>query len=183
MRRRSLRRYIHAGLAVATLAGAAALAAPAKLAAGDPFPILDTHSVTGTHVVLPAASHDVAFVAILAFSQKAGDESAKWSHALYKALPSDVGIYAVADLSHVPGLFRGFAIGGIKKQASPMQPEHRNHVLLLTAKNDWSQIVPSGSDDDAVIVEVDHDGKITTIVRRAFTDDAASDLAKAVPRP
>ncbi len=54
-------------------------------------------------------------------------------------------------------------------------------MLLLTGKNDWSQIVPSGSNDDAVIVEADGDGKVTMIVRRAYSDEAASDLAKAVP--
>ena len=96
------------------------------------------------------------------------------------ALPSDVAIYAVADLSRVPGLFRGFAISGIRHEASPTQPEHRDHVLLLTHGKAWSQIVPSGADDDAVIVAVDDKGTVTDIERRPFSDAAAVDVAKKI---
>jgi hypothetical protein len=164
------------------LVTATALADPAKLTAGSAFPPVEADSVAGTHVVLPDDCRGTAFVAIFAFSQKAGDAAAQWSHALYKALPLDVAVYAVADLSHVPGLFRGFAVSGIRHDASPTQPEHRDHVLLLTRRNNWSQIVPSGSDDDAVIVAVDRAGIVTDIERRAFTEAAAADLAKAIAK-
>jgi len=169
-----------ASLAVATLVTLAAFADPAKLAMGDPFPPVEADSVAGTHVALPGDRQGAAFVAIFAFSQKAGDAAAHWSHALYKTLPSDVAIFAVADLSHVPGLFRGFAVSGIRQEASPAQPEHGGHMLLLTHRNDWSQIVPSGSDDDAVIVAVDRTGTVTDIERRAFSDDAAIEVEKTI---
>jgi hypothetical protein len=180
MCQRWFKRYASASLAVAMLVTLAAIAEPAKLAAGDPFPLVDADSVAGTHVALPGDRHDAAFVAIFAFSRKAGDAAAHWSHALYKTVPSDVAIYAVADLSHVPGLFRGFAVSGIRHEASPAQPEHGGHVLLLTRRNVWSQIVPSGSDDDAVIVVVDRTGTVTDIERRAFSDDAAIDVEKTI---
>jgi hypothetical protein len=181
MTMRSLSRSIATALALTVLATVPAFADPAILAPGDTFPALAAGSVSGAHVALPADVHGAPFVAIFGFSQKAGEATAKWSRALDTTLPPSIAIYAVADLSHVPGLFRGFAIRGIRKAASPTQPEHRNHLLLLTDKNDWSQIVPRGSDDDAVIVEVDGDAKVTTIVRIAYSDAAAGDLAKSVP--
>jgi hypothetical protein len=55
-------------------------------------------------------------------------------------------------------------------------------VLLLTHANDWSHIVPNGSDDDAVIVAVDRTGTVADIERRAFSDAAAADVAKALAR-
>jgi hypothetical protein len=173
-------RQAWSALAIAVLATLPALADPAKLAVGDAFPTVEADSVSGTHVVLRSDGHGAPFVAIFGFSQKAGEASAQWSHALYKALPPGVEIYAVADLSHVPGLFRGFAVSGIRKEAAPTRPEHRDHVLLLTRANPWSHIVPSGSDDDAVIVAVDKSGLVIDIERRAFSDAAAGDIAKAV---
>jgi hypothetical protein len=167
-------------LAAVTLATLPALADPAKLVTGDAFPPVDAESVAGTHVVLPANRQGQPFVAIFGFSEKAGEASAKWSHALYKALPPRVAIYAVADLSRVPGVFRGFAISGIRKEAAPTQAEHHDHVLLLTRGNDWSRIVPGGSDGDAVIVAVDQTGTIVDIERRAFSAVAADDIAKAI---
>jgi len=180
MRITTLVRQPWCALAIAVLATLPALGDPAKLAAGQAFPPVEAESTSGTHVVLPADAHGGPFVAIFGFSQKAGEASAKWSHALYGSLPSGVAIYAVADLSHVPGLFRGFAISGIRREASPAQPEHRDHVLILTHANVWSQIVPSGSDDDAVIVAVDKTGVITDIERRAFSSAAASEFAKSI---
>ncbi len=157
-----------------------AIADPAKLAMGDAFPPMEADSVAGTHVALPRDRRGAPFVAIFGFSRKAGEATARWSHALYKALPPGVAIYAVADLSRVPGLFRGFAISGIRREASPAQPEHRDHVLLLTHANVWSQIVPSGSDDDPVIVAIDQTGTVTDIERRAFSDAAATDVAETL---
>jgi hypothetical protein len=180
MRVRWFARYASAVLIVALLAGGTATADPVQLAAGDAFPALEADSVAGTHVALPADRRGAAFVAIFGFSQKAGEAAAQWSHALYKALPPDVAVYAVADLSRVPGLFRGFAVSGIRREASPAQPEHRDHVLLLTRGNVWSQIVPSGSADDAVIVAVDQSGTVTDIERRAFTGAAAIEIAKKI---
>jgi len=173
-------RYASAAIAVAMLVALPASADPAKLAVGDVFPPIEADSVAGTHVALARDRRGAPFVAIFSFSQRAGEASARWSHALYKALPPDVAIYAVADLSRVPGLFRGFAISGIRHEASPAQPEHRDHVLLLTHGNVWSQIVPSGSDDDAVIVAVDQTGTVTDIERRAFSDAAAIDVAQTI---
>jgi hypothetical protein len=173
-------RYVTGALALAVLVALPAIADPAKLVPGDVFPATEADSVAGTHVALPAGQRGTPFVAIFSFSRKAGEASARWSHALYKTLPPDVGVYAVADLSRVPGLFRGFAISGIRREASPAQPEHRDHVLLLTHANVWSQIVPSGSDDDAVIVAVDLTGTVTEIERRAYSDAAASDVAKTL---
>jgi len=95
-------------------------------------------------------------------------------------LRATIAIYAVADLTKVPGLFRGFAVSGIRHDASPTQPEHRDRVLLLTHRNVWSQVVPSGSDDDAVIVAADRNGIVTDIERRAFSDTAAADIAKTI---
>jgi hypothetical protein len=173
-------RYASAALAVALLVTLPAIADPAKLATGDVFPPIEADSVVGTPVALPGAHRGAPFVAIFSFSQKAGEASAQWSHALYKAVPPAVAIYAVADLSRVPGLFRGFAISGIRHEASPAQPEHRDHVLLLTHRNVWSQIVPSGSDDDAVVIAVDQTGTVTGIERRAFNAAAAIDVAKTL---
>jgi hypothetical protein len=180
MRMRSLAHHLWLLLVVAALATLPAFADAPKLAVGDAFATVDADSVAGGHVVLPADRHGAPFVAIFAFSQKAGEVSAKWSHALYHALPSSIAIYAVADLSHVPGLFRGFAFSGIRKETAPMEPHYREHVLLLTRGNVWSSIVPSGSDDDAVIVAVDSNGTITDIERRAFDDAAADDVAKRI---
>ncbi len=180
MRSRWFTRYASAALAVAMLVALPALGDPAKLAKGDAFPPVEADSVAGTHVTLPGDRRGAPFVAIFSFSQRAGEASAQWSHSLYKALPPDVAIYAVADLSRVPGLFRGFAISGIRHEASPAQPEHRDHVLVLTHRNSWSQLVPSGSDDDAVIVAVDPTGTVTDIERRAFSDAAAIDVAKTL---
>jgi hypothetical protein len=53
-------------------------------------------------------------------------------------------------------------------------------VLLLTRANVWSQIVPSGSDDDAVIVAVDKTGTVTDIERRAFSDAAAIEVEQTL---
>jgi hypothetical protein len=169
-----------ATLVAALLVMFPALAEHAKLAAGDAFPALQADSVAGAPVALPGDRRGAPFVAIFGFSRKAGEASAQWSHALYKAVPPAVAIYAVADLSSVPGLFRGFAISGIRHEASPAQPEHRDHVLLLTHPNVWSQIVPSGSDDDAVIVAVDSMGTVTDIERRAYSDSAATEVAKTI---
>jgi hypothetical protein len=173
-------RYASAALAIAMVVTLPAIADPAKLAKGDAFPATEADSVAGTHVALPGDHRGAPFVAIFGFSRKAGEASARWSHALYKALPADIAIYAVADLSRVPGLFRGFAISGIRREASPEHPEHRDHVLLLTHGNIWSQVVPSGPDDDAVIVAVDQAGTVTDIERRAYSDAAASDVVKTL---
>jgi hypothetical protein len=169
-------------LAVTLLVIAPAFADPVKLAAGDPFPPVVADSVAGTHVTLPGDRHGMPFIAIFGFSQKAGEASEQWSRALFKAVPPDVAIYAIADLSRVPGLFRGFAISGIRREASPAQPEHRDHVLLLTRGNFWSQIVPSGSDDDAVIVVVDRTGTVTDIERRPYSDAAVLDMTKSMAK-
>jgi hypothetical protein len=177
---RNRARYASVSLAIALLVTGSTIAAPAKLAPGDAFTPLEADSVTGTHVSLPDDRHGAPFVAIFAFSQKAGDAAEQWSHALYHALPHDVAMYAVADLSRVPGLFRGLAISGIRHDASPGIPEHRDHVLLLTRANVWSQIVPSGSDDDAVIVAVDKTGTVTDIERRAFSDAAAIEVEQTL---
>jgi hypothetical protein len=152
------RRAMWFALFVASMAVLPAIAGPAKLAPGDPMVPIDADALSGTHSTLPADRAGMPFVAIFGFSQKGGDASARWSHAFVNVLPSRVAIYAIADLSRVPGLFRGFAVAGIRKQASPLQPEHRDHVLLLTRGNPWAQIVPGGSDDDAVIVAVDAAG-------------------------
>ena len=173
-------RSASAALAIGMLAIAPAIANPTKLAAGEAFPPQEADSVAGTHVALPGDRRGTPFVAIFGFSRKSGDAEAQWSHALYKALTPDVAIYAVADLSRVPGLFRGLAISGIRHEASPSQPQHRDHVLLLTRGNVWSQIVPSGSDDDAVIVAVDKSGTVSDIERRPFSDAAALDVAKTL---
>lgn len=172
--------YASASLAVTMLLTLAAPADPAKLTKGDPFPSLEAESVSGTPVALPGDRRGTPFVAIFGFSRKAGEATKRWSHALYKSLPRDVAIYAIADLSRVPGLFRGLAISGIRHEASPAQPEHGDHVLLLTHKNDWSQLVPSGSDDDAVIVAVGRTGTVTDIERRTFSDAAAGAVSKAL---
>ena len=166
--------------ALATLGTRPALSAPAKLATGDVFPLVDADSISGTHVELPADTHGAPFVAIFGLSPKAGEASAKWSQALYNALPAGFPIYAIADLSRVPGLFRGFAISAIRKEAAPAKPEYRDHLLLLTRANGWSSIVPSGSNDDAVVVTVDKSGMVTAIERRAFSDGAAAEIAKTV---
>jgi hypothetical protein len=180
MRSRSLLRSACAAIAVALVATGPLAADPAKLAAGDPFPTVDAESVTGTHVALPVDTHGESFVVVFGFSQRAGEAAARWSHALYAALPPAVAVYAVADLSRVPGLFRGFAVSGIRREASPATPQHRDHVLLLLRANDWSKIVPSGSDDDAVIVAVDRTGAVADIERRAYSDVAANEVAKTV---
>jgi hypothetical protein len=180
MRAQKLARRACSALAVTALATLPALAEPTKLAAGDAFPPVEADSISGKHVMLPRDLHGAPFVVVFAFSQRAGAACARWSHALNTAVPRGVAIYAVADLSHVPGIFRGFAISGIRNEASPTEPEHRDHVLILTRANVWSQIVPSGSDDDAVIVAVDKAGTVSDIERRAFSDAVAGDLAKAV---
>jgi hypothetical protein len=177
---RWITRYASVALAVAMLVALPAIADSAKLAAGEVFPSIEADSIAGTHVALPSEHRAAPFVTIFSLSQKAGEASARWSHALFKALPPAVAIYAVADLSRVPGLFRGFAISGIRHEASPAQPEHRDHVLLLTHGNVWSQIVPDGSDDDVVIVAVDQTGRVTDIERRAFSDAAAIDVANTI---
>jgi hypothetical protein len=167
-------------LLAAALATLPAIADPAKLATGDAFPPLEADSISGTHVDLPGDRHGAPFVAIFGFSQKAGEASAQWSQALAKALPPEVAIYAVADLSRVPGLFRGFAISGIRHESAPAQPEYRDHLLLLTRPNVWSQLVPSGSEDDAAIVAVDKTGTVKDIERRAFSDAAAGEVARTL---
>jgi hypothetical protein len=173
-------RFASASLAIALVTSIPVLADPARLAAGDEFPSVEADSIAGTHIALPDDRRGAPFVAIFAFSRKAGDAEAKWSNALYKTLATNIAIYAVADISSVPGLFRGLVISGIRHNASLAQSEHRDRVLLLTHSSPWPQIVPSGSDDDAVIIAVDRSGTVTYIERRPFSDTAAMEVAKII---
>jgi hypothetical protein len=175
-------RYASALLLAATVAmlfTRPALADPAKLAPGAAFPTLEGDSVGGTHVTLPSDRRGAPFVVIFGFSQKGGDASTQWGEAIDKTFPN-VALYAVADLSRVPGLFRGFVVSAIRHEMSSASPEEREHLLLLTHGNVWSQIVPSGSDDDAVIVAVDKTGTVADIERRPYTSDAAAQVTKAL---
>ncbi len=160
-----------AGLLAATVGRT--LADPAKIAAGDAFPLVDAQSLTGTAVHLPADRQGRPFVAIFGFSRGSGDHIAQWSHTLHATLPSPVAVYGIADLSHVPGLFRGFAVSGIRKQASAEHPEHDQFVLLLTKANSWQDLVPAGAADDAVVVAVDAKGTVLEIERVPYSEVAA----------
>jgi hypothetical protein len=164
----------------AIVTAASATAEPAKLTIGSPFPVLDADTLAGPRATLPADRHGAAFVAIFGFSRNAGEAAAKWSHALHTALPATIAVYAVADLSHVPGIVRGFAVAGIRNEASPVQPEHRDHVLLLTRANAWGQIVPPGAADDAVIVAVDDAGTVVDVERLAYDETSAAALARRI---
>ncbi len=156
--------------------------APPHLAAGDAFPLVDAQSLTGKVVRLPDDRKGRPFVAIFGFSRGSGDRIAQWSHTLHEKLAPSIAIYAVADLSHVPGLFRGFATGGIRKQASPLHPEHDQFVLIMTKSNPWQDIVPNGGGDDATIVAVDANGSVLDIERRPYTDADAARVAELVNR-
>jgi hypothetical protein len=155
-----------------------ALADPAKLAVGDAFPALDGASPSGVRLTLPGERAGTPFVMLYANSQKGGDAIALWSHALYKALPASVAIVAVADLSGVPGLFRGFAINGIRKSAPPTQPQHRDQILIVTARNPMGGLVPPGNGDEAVIIAVDAANHIVDVERRTYNDASVDDVVK-----
>jgi hypothetical protein len=148
----------------------------AKLAVGDAFPEIVGSSPAGERIELPGVRAGQPFVVLYANSQKGGDAIALWSHALFKALPATIAVFAIADLSGVPGLFRGFAIKGIRTSVPLTQPQHRDRILVVTARNPMGGLVPAGNGDDAVIIAVDGTGHVFDVERRAYNDAAIDDV-------
>jgi hypothetical protein len=182
IRRRHAAVAIFYGLALFATPATPTFADTAKLVAGDKLPVVDAQSLTGSAVRLPEDQKGRPFVAIFGFSRGSGDRIAQWSHTLHAVLPASIDVYAIADLSHVPGLFRGFAIRGIRKQASPIQPEHDRDVLLLIKSNQWQDLVPAGGEDDGVVVATDAAGTILAIERVPYSEAEARNIATIFER-
>lgn len=130
------------------------------LQVGDAVPAIEAESLVGRQVVLPQAIQGRAAILVFSFSRKAGKPAVAWGEALQERFgnQTDVEIWRVLVLEDVPGLFRGFVTGSIKRSI-PLSMHIRTLKLCRDAAG-WKQRLGMQPVENPCVVLLDAEGKV-----------------------
>lgn len=137
------------------------LCATLPAATAQALPKTEEVTLAGDQVNLESALKGNAGILILGFSRKSGDQAKEWTKALlseFSAEPS-VAIFEMPILENMPRLVRGMAVRSMKNASSPTERQH--FLPVFHNEMQWKQVAQFSEADDAYIVVLDREQKIT----------------------
>lgn len=145
------------------------------LQTGDTLPSLSGKTLSDKQVSLPQATAGKPAVVAFGFSRESGVPIRQWAQRLNQEA-SGVPVYQVPVLEGVPGLFRGLAVGSIRKDTP--QGYRDNLVLLYKDEKLWRDKLSVSNDKTAYLVIVDAQGRVVDRVT-GDPDEASVTKVKA----
>jgi hypothetical protein len=156
----------------------------AQQGAGDSLPATHAKTLSGAVVTLPAADHAATLI-LAGFSKNSSASVKAWwlqAKALCEANPR-VACYRAAVLQDAPGFVRGFIVGGMKKDTTPVEQE--GFLTVFENEAAWKRSFGFGAEEDAYVALFDKDGKRlwhTSGGEKAANSSAFAQAFHAVPK-
>jgi hypothetical protein len=119
-------------------------------------------------------------VVIVGMTRASANATERWSDALAAHEGDRATIYGVALLDKVPGFARSWVKHALAKSIGPPVPGKGSFLMTFDGKA-LRDSAPGGNEDDPVIYLFRADGSLLAVTRKAYSDEAASELEKSVP--
>jgi len=169
-------------LALATLAGQERMPADPILVPGIPLPLLQTTTLAGESLALPADAVEHPAILVIGFSKAAAEQTSEWMDMCLAASRQPgretLACYDVRMLEEVPGFFRGMMEKGMKKH---LAIDRQRKTLLAYSNNEaWRSRLGARDSDSAYVVAVDATGMVRLTGSGPFLTGELTALLNAI---
>ena len=157
----------------------ALLALYAQPSIGQPLPQLSVQTLTGKRLLLPRDLNPTSIL-VVGFTKSSRRETAPWVKRLREdpQVATGASVYEVVVLGDVPGFLRSLIL---KQLQSGIPKERQDQCLIVTeAVGTWKQFLRATETDSAYVVVVAPKGNISWLAHGAITDEAYSQLKRAL---
>jgi hypothetical protein len=172
-------------IACAALGGQEGTPADPALVPGTPLPVLQTTSLAGESVALPADAVERPVILVFSFSKEAAEITSEWVDACVAASKQPGGetlaCYDVRMLEEVPEFLRSMMERSMKKQ---LGVDRQRRTLLAYARNDaWRSRLGARDSASASVVACDATGAVRLTATGPFIAAEMRALLDAIRVP
>jgi hypothetical protein len=158
------------------------LSIPTADAIGQAIDTLEIETLSGDHLPLGNVLGTAGTLIVVGFTNDSKNHIKPWIGHLNAEITSDARFRTVqvADLQGVPGLFRGFAINGIKDSFAKKDQDW--FFVVFKDDNRWKEIVGYKNQDDAYLVLIGNRNQILWKYNGDFNPSALNELKIGVDK-
>lgn len=146
------------------------------------IPPVDTKTLDGVSVVLPAEGHTKPILLLLGFSHKSDDDFKKWAEQARKPYVSDsrIDYYELIDLQGVPSLVNKMILHGMRRDVK--EPRRSHFAPFYQHDADWKKLVKFDDPNIAYAVLADAQGHVVWQGKGPATEAKALELESVIAR-
>jgi hypothetical protein len=137
----------------------------------------------GTSVTLPDAAAGKPCIVVVGMTRNSAVATHDASVALAKHEGDRASVYSIALLDKVPGLFRGWVLGALRKQLDSPDGKAPSYFLTTFDGTTLRRLAPTGAEDEPATYVFDAHGGLLAAFRVASADDAVAAAVKVLPDP
>jgi len=173
-------------LALAALGGQEHAPADSVLVPGTPLPVLQTTTLAGESLALPADAVEHPVILVFTFSRDAAGLASEWVDLCVAASKQPgretLACYDVRMLEDVPGFLRGMMERGMRKHLAI--DRQRRTLLAYTGNDAWRGRLGARDPASAYVVACDATGMVRLTATGAFLEGEMRALLEAIaPSP